>query len=301
MPRRSITGILRDSYSTVSSVSSGTIKVFLKANCFNHAAALSFFTLLSMIPFIILLIAASGYIAVALGPQFGSIDGLIDIILNAIHRFNVFPDESLRENLNQVIRARGAIGIFGLLIMLLAASMVFTALENSIDAIFEIRDSRKLLLSKLLFSIFFSALGFILFVLHYLMTIFDSIVMAAEGVTLDQWLKANPLFDFFLTFVPIPAGFLIVIHYFSSVKVRLLPSLSGACFFLFLWEIARSFYAYYVQEIAKFNILYGSLASPIVLILWIFYSANILLLSISFVKVLNERSERRDAEALAPW
>jgi membrane protein len=269
-------------------------KHYLNTNCFDHAAAISFFSLLSIIPFLILLIAAAGYLAVFVGPDYSSMDEIYGIIYKAVSLFTPVKDESIRENLDAIIRARGTIGIFGIFILLLAASMAFGAIEHALKDIFSLKKGRKLLFSKMFFSVFLCATGVILFIGHYTMTLIDSFMIASKGISLDEWIKANPFIEFLFTYVPIPIGFWIIVYYFGTLKIKFANLVKGSLLFLFFWELARSIYSLYVTRIAKFSILYGSLSTPIILILWTFYTANILLFCLCFVQVLNERNGRSD-------
>lgn len=276
-------------FATIYSVIKEGGKCYISSRCFDHSASISFFGILSMIPFFILLVSATGFVLNALGPKYGSVDEIFNIIISNIQKFLPTAGDEVKNKLVNIVSARTEIGFFGIFIMLLAASMVFGAVESALKDIFGIERGRRFLTSKLLFSIFLSGVGFILFIFHYFMTLADSFIIAMKGISLDVWIKANPLIDFFITYIPVPLGFIIVLYYFTPKKMRFSASLSGAMVFLIFWEIARNIYAYYVQNLAKFSILYGSLATPIVLIIWIFYTSNIFLFSTSLVKVIDDR------------
>jgi membrane protein len=175
--------------------------------------------------------------------------------------------------------------------MLLGASMVFGAIEHAIEDVFAVRARRRFLISRAVFSVVLVASGSAVFLLHYAMTLGDSFLLAVRGVTLDEFLRESALLDAALTYLPVPVGFLAVLYAPGVARVPLRRALAGAAVFFVLWEVAREGYSWYVEHVARFGLLYGSLATPIVLILWTFYAANILLFSLSCVAALDQPRE----------
>ena len=102
------------------------------------------------------------------------------------------------------------------------------------------------------------------------------------------------LLDLLLTGLPVPLTFLAILHAPGLVRPRFFHALAGAVLFFLLWETARGAYAFYVTKIAKFGVLYGSLATPLLLILWTFYAMNILLLAMCFTAVLPGMGKGRE-------
>ena len=49
-----------------------------------------------------------------------------------------------------------------------------------------------------------------------------------------------------------------------------------------LFEIARTLFVFYLANFANYQLLYGSIASIIILLVWIYYSAFILILGAEF-------------------
>ena len=282
---RALVVFLRNTALTVA----GASRLFVSARAFDHAASISFFALLSVAPFLILVIAAAGYIAVLAGPQSGRVEGMIGEITSLIQGFTPVEDEHVRQVVHSLIAQRGRFGLVGALVMLLGASMVFGALEHAVEDIFHVDRRRRFLVSRAVFSVVLVATGCAVFLLHYGMTLADSFMMAARGVTLDEWLRESPLLDAALTYFPVPIGFLAALYVPGIARARFRNALAGAAVFFVLWEVAREGYGWYVEHVARFGLLYGSLATPILLILWTFYSANILLFALAWVATLETR------------
>ena len=56
----------------------------------------------------------------------------------------------------------------------------------------------------------------------------------------------------------------------------------GALFSAVLFEIARSLFMFYLVSFANYQLIYGSISSIIILLIWIYYSAFILILGAEF-------------------
>lgn len=266
------------------------IRLYIDSKAFDHSASLSFFALLSFAPLLILVVSAVGYIALATGPSSGIIESVVTDITEFLQKYAPIQDEQVRLVLVDVIEHRGQFGLFGAIIMLFAASMVFGAFEHAMEDIFG-KSHRKFILSRAIFSAILISFGFFLFLTHYIFTLADSFIYASSGMTLDEFFRQSALLDAIITYIPVPIGFLVAVYIPNIVRPRMKNSLIGATLFFFLWEVAREGYGYYVTYVAQFNLLYGSIATPILLILWTFYSANILLLCLCLISVL-ERKDR---------
>jgi len=93
------------------------------------------------------------------------------------------------------------------------------------------------------------------------------------------------------------AVFVVLVKHFSRERIRLGPACAGGLLFALLWTIASQLFGYYLRHIAQFSLLYGSLASLAVIVVWFFYAALVLLLCCEFTGVLHRRAWRDGAEA----
>lgn len=263
-----------------------TARRFLDARAFDHAASLSFFALLSLAPMVVLLVSAAGYVAHFLGPESVQIDAVIGRLTQWAQRFSPVEGERVESVVQALIARRGQIGLWGTGVLILGASMVFGALEHAMKDIFVVERNRRYLVSRVIFSVVLIAVVVVMFVAQHALMAADSLLVAWEGRTLDQVLRDSVLLDTVLAWLPVPLAFLAILHAPGVVRPRFLHALAGALLFLVLWELARGAYAFYVTRIAGFGVLYGSLAAPLLLILWTFYAMNILLLAMCFTAIL---------------
>ena len=63
--------------------------------------------------------------------------------------------------------------------------------------------------------------------------------------------------------------YLVTIKLFLNVKIRFRHHLISAIIFCLLWLIARKLFSLYISHITEVSVLYGSLSSVILILLWI--------------------------------
>lgn len=265
---------------------------YFSARGLDHAASLSFYFLLSLAPFMVLLVSAMGYVATVLGPSAAPVDDATRWITLNLQRFFPVESDTVSEIVSGLIARRSSFGLVGGVVMLFGASMVFGAIEHALRDVFGIVERRRFLVSRAVFSILLAATGLVILITLNVVTIVESYLAAWPGHTLTDWLRSVTLLDHVLKWLPIPIGFLAVLYAPGVVKVRFGHALAGAGLFFALWEAVRLAYGAYVTSVARFGVLYGSFATPVLLILWVFYTANVLLFCLSFVAVLGDRPKQ---------
>ena len=109
-----------------------------------------------------------------------------------------------------------------------------------------------------------------------------------EAIEVDI-LGLGYIYTFFIIFLTrFVAPFLLVSGMIAAV-FRLLsgPNLDmrsaffGSALFTVLWELAKQLFAAYVANFQSYNKFYGSIGTLMILLMWIFYSANIFLFAAS--------------------
>jgi len=74
---------------------------------------------------------------------------------------------------------------------------------------------------------------------------------------------------------------------FLPTDIKLRHRLMAGGLFGLLWLFARAGFGIYIQNVARINVLFGSLGSVCIILLWIFYSSVALLYSVEFLYALH--------------
>ncbi len=265
-----------------------TLLLYRADDCMRSAAAISYYALLSLLPFLILLLSALGFVMHALGADYASQEEFIQSVFVTTGHVIPFIKEDLAQRVRELIDARGAMGIVGLVALALTSSLVFGAIEDALNRIFGVSRSRPLLLSKLLFIGFIGSLGVFAVISHYVLVFADSFAAAAGGRPLHEYLYTSALFGKLLAYAGTLVAFLGLVTYFCRRRLRFKYLVVGATLFFLLFELAKWVFSLYLEHISQLSTLYGSLSTLIVLIVWTFYTVNIFLAAVVTVKVLND-------------
>jgi membrane protein len=93
--------------------------------------------------------------------------------------------------------------------------------------------------------------------------------------------------------------FFLIYKIAPNKKVLFTPALQGALFAGLLWELAKHLFAWYVLHPAQHSISYGSLSTLAIFVLWVYYSATILVVGGEFAYFLEEGRENTSNPRMA--
>lgn len=238
------------------------------------AAAIAFYWLLAFIPLLLLGTSAAGYLL-------GSSDRAVDEVMAAARR--VFPrgaGPETQEFIRTLIQSRHVTGGLGLVFLLWVAMGVFEIIGTSLTTLTGGKETRSYFRRKLVALIMMSTVGFL-----FMGTLMAGWVLAAwpnieELLGLRLALPAfltHPVFHRYLSSVFMAILLTVVYHIAPVQSIRWPAAIAGATIAAFLWHQAKFVYAWYLIYYGRHSLLYGILGGFIGLVLWIFYTAVILL------------------------
>jgi len=240
-----------------------------------RAAAIAFYWLLAFIPLLLLGTSAIGYLL-------GSSDRAVDEVMAAARR--VIPRATgaeVEDFLRALIRSRHVTGVLGMGFLIWVAMGVFEIIATSLTALSDGRDTRSYLRRKLVALLLMCSVG-VLF-----------LVALVGGWILTAWPDIEALLGFhiglpaFLTDSSFPryatsvlmAILLTIVYRIAPARgIRWPAATVGATVAALLWHQAKLIFNWYLTHYARYSLFYGILGGFIGLVLWIFYTAIILLL-----------------------
>lgn len=238
------------------------------------SAAIAFYWLLALIPLLLLGTSAIGYLL-------GSSDRAVDEVMRAARR--VIPratGRDVEEFLRSVIQSRHVTGVLGAGFLLWVAMGVFEMIASSLTTLTGEKETRSYLRRKLVAMVLMLTVGFLFFA-----TLLGGWVLAAWP-NIEELLGVRIALPGFLTdpgfrryFTSILMGILLtVVYHVAPVRNIGWPAaLAGATIGAILWHQARVVFTWFVTHYGRYSILYGILGGFIGLVLWILYTAIILL------------------------
>jgi len=269
------------------------VRAFLRNRGILLAGGVGYNTLLSMVPFLVVTVAALSLffdreqILGILRPELATlVPRHADVLLEAVRTF---------------LQNQAAIGAVSVAILLFFSSIAFRMLELAMAAIFLTSSdgaSRSFWISAALPYAFLLPLMVGLFLLTLLTMGLDAL-----GDGGYRFLGLNLSVAFGVRIVLRLAGFLGLVLLFAAlyrvlpvVRIAMRRAMIGALCAAVLWRVAGIAMAYYFANISMVNLVYGSLASVVVVLLFLEVAFIILLLGAQVIAELEASSA-----AGLPW
>lgn len=236
------------------------------------ATSISYYTLFSIIPFLLIVLSISSMLAEPTETQ----EQIISYILSL---FPQISQDLIQTNLNKLLDLRGQVRIVSFLIFLWGATGAFSTLIINLNRAGENSPQRYLLRSHLKAVGIMTILAALLpvsFLAKGLIQLFVEIEI--PWLHLERLLNINPLFYKFLPYLVL-FGVLTFLyrwgpHHTLSWKHS---AYSAVIISLILQGTSSAFMAYLARGISRYNVLYGSLGAVLALLFWLFLICTILL------------------------
>jgi membrane protein len=238
------------------------------------SGAVAYHTLLSIVPLFVLLLVGLSHVV--------DERRLVATVQSNLERLIPGQGAVITEQVEGFLSHREVIGVVGVLVLLFFSSMAFTVLENAMSMIFYHRvvHRRHFLVSALIPYLFIVLIGLGLL----LVTVIGGALQAAQRDSVDVFGYAWPLagisgvalyllgalgFALLLTalYMVLPAG-----------RVAFRHALLGGITATILWEVTRRILAWYFATLSMVNVIYGSFATAVIVLLTLEVAAIILLL-----------------------
>ncbi|MGS7253820.1 YihY/virulence factor BrkB family protein [Pseudomonas anuradhapurensis] len=261
-----------------------TVKEFLDDEMSTYASALAYQALFSLFPFLLFLIALIGFLHL---PDFFSWLRLQSEL--------VLPPQAL-EQVNPVIdqlqQSKGGLLSVGIVIALWTASAGVRLMMSAMNAAYDVPEGRPAWKRLPLSIIYTVGLAGMLLVAAALMVL---------GPQVMEWIAAQVgMQEFIVTLWTVLRWPVIVILLMVAVAViyYVMPDVKqefrfitpGSVLAVVVWIVASLGFAYYVKTFADYNAMYGSIGAIIVLLLYFYISAAVLLLGAEMNAVIEHMS-----------
>jgi YihY family inner membrane protein len=252
------------------------------------AGAVSYYTLLSIVPMSILALIV-----------------LTNVIeeQQLIHTLSMYLEmvipgyaATLTEQVRAFLELRKMVGIIGFLCMLFFSSMAFSMLGNAMSVIFIQRVSfqrRNFLVSAIIPYLFIFSMGLGIVLVSFVVGAIET--LESRHLTILGWSLnlggATGVAVYILGIVGEMLMFTAIYLVMPAVRVRFRHALTGGITAAVLWEITRRVLIWYYAAVSMVNIIYGSIAITVVALLSIEVVAVILLLGAQVIAELEHKHD----------
>jgi membrane protein len=248
------------------------------------SAALSYYTVFSLCPVLIIIISLTGIFFgrdAVQGKIYWQINGLVGS--EAALQIQDIIKNIQKSNLS----ASGA--ILGTIILVIGATGVFTEIQDSINFIWAIkakpkRGIVKLILNRIISFSLIVSFGFILMVslsVHALIDLMHDKLSSLFDVGTVYIFEA---LNYCILFLVITSLFAIIFKVLPDGTVKIKDAFVGASFTAVLFLIGKFIIGFYLGN-SNIGVTYGAAASIVVILLWVYYTSIILFFGAEFTKV----------------
>ena len=245
---------------------------FLKKCSDDHVGAFgamaAFFMLLSVFPFMIFLLTLTRYL------PFSKED-----LVAVLTRLLSFESDSLiRKIVNEIYTKAGTtVSTVSILTALWSSSRGVYAISLGLNSVYDIDENRNY------------------FVLRFISTIYTAILAFVITVVIVIWVFGNSLYDYFkvrfvfwgqviggimhkrlvFTIIGMTLVFMLIYQYIPNRRSKFVNQVPGALFSSLGWIVCSVGAEFYVTHFGNFSYIYGSMASIMLIILWLYICMSI--------------------------
>lgn len=247
---------------------------FGRVNGAEAAASIAYYALFSLFPLLLAL-------ASILGGRLQNTE-FFDQVLDFIATFIPAARDTLEEHLRRMLQAKTTFGIIGILTLLWSGSNAFFALVRNINRAWARGRSIAFLRGRALAFSLIIMLGVLLFLsiaLRTFMVVLQELEFSYNGFTLIDSARLIQVINAITSLVTTFLIFFGLYRFVPDTDVRNREAALAALIASIAWELAGAAFNWYLRSgLGNLQIIYGSLATILVFMLWIYISAVVVLM-----------------------
>lgn len=247
------------------------------------AAALSYYTIFSIPPLLVIIIAIAGLV-------FGQSQAQESIMAQMTDLFGAQTSDGIASMLEGARHPGTGIlaTVIGVIVLLLGASGVFGQLQDSLNTIWDVKLKPGQGIMGMIRKRFFSfamvlGVGFLL-----LVSLVVTTLLSALGTTLLGLFPGREqiiqVVNWVISFLIITILFALTYKYVPDAKIAWKDVWLGAAVTSLLFTLGKMAIGIYLGH-SSFSTTFGAAASVIIILVWVYYSAQILFLGAEFTQV----------------
>ena len=251
----------------------------------NMAAAIAFYFILSIIPFFMLTILVAGLI-------FGANPDIPDELIRTIQTFHPYFSEEILVHFGRIEQKMQLLGWLGIILLVWFSSLVFNSVQTSLEIILRSPKKRKYVMSKFM-AIAMIALGWAVIITTMGITYLATMIGKNSSVAQKSWvtysLSHNIFFHYLLSYLIMVIFFAFVYKMIPKAEISWRNAFSASVLFSTLTEIGKHLFTWYISNYSRYHIIFGSLETLMVFVVWVFYVAAIFLFCAELISSYQKR------------
>lgn len=260
------------------------VRDFFRHGGVMNSAALSYFSMLDIVPLCLFVIGVAGYIL-------GSDDEIFGFILERI--LGLFPvvTEAVTVELRRLVQFKG-VAFTSLALYAFFSFQLYMGVQRALASIFGSREYFSLY-DILIKPLIVGSLVFFLLILSFILTTMVPMLSRFELAFVDLKALVPVLLRYVLPLMIVQFTALIVYVLVPVRGVRIDDAFWGGLFTAVMIEAAKHLFTWYVGSVARLGTMYGSMTVFVIFLVWLYYSWAIFLIGAEIVKLLGDSAGKR--------
>ena len=264
-------------------------RTFNQMRAVEGAAAMTFYAVFSLFPLLALLVIVASLII----PH----DSIADLLGNYLSPIFPVSRSFLDEVIARFVEVRAASGIVGLMALFWSATGVFVVLAHNINLAWENARRRNFIQGRLV-AISTVAVLMALLVAALLSSLFLGFLSSRSPYFLNSFNPRAPVVSLVVKMAPFALAFLaffVAYRLLPTVPVRLTEAAWGAVAVTIAWAVTSTLFGWYINSgSANFDTIFGPLSALVVLMLWMYVNAILMVFGAHISAAVARRNLMRD-------
>ncbi len=273
--------ITRTTKNTLTVINS-VVNRFCEDRCFRVASALSFTTLLSLVPLLTVILSM-----LSLFPVFETWSETLETFI--YQNFVPTAGESVKSYLHEFSDKAGELTAVGLVFLMISSLLLLATIEDAFNDIWRIRRGRPFF-QRLIVYWAVITLGPLLTAISLSM----SSAMLSAMIFSEQSLLAGAT-RFVLRYIPILfelGAYVLFYKAIPNTEVKFHHALAGGVVATILFEITKQGFAFYISNFKSYQLIYGALATIPIFFIWVYLCWLVMLVGAVIAAVLKTRESK---------
>jgi membrane protein len=260
-------------------------------------SSISFYVLLTFIPFTLFSIFILGYIIDLSNPA-AQLEAFVKGIMP--EPYNTIIVKKILKELNVISVSKRLSGPLGLIFLFFFTSRLFAVIRPSFQIIFG-KKTKGFLRGKgeeLLLTLLFSVLQTLLFFSFIFSVILQAKFIKAFGgaITKTPIVYLFALFDMCFVFI-----FFYLLYYFLTPirdkKMLLISTISG----VFFWYMGKYCFKYFILSLGRYTTFFGAYGAFIAFLLWVYFSVFVFVVCAELLSILSKSRSKGQKGNYVPF
>jgi membrane protein len=268
----------------------GLVELF-NGNDLTHAASIAYHALLTLFPFLLLVISLLGAVTADEDDR--------TAVLSFVFRYFPTRLDFITSQLDAFRETRLRVGVLGGLALIWASLGVFGAVTSAVNEAWGVEKQRSFLKHRMVSFLMLVAAGSVMIVALLAVSAIQVAGATWFGVMLSrfEWLNTLRGLTFrYLATILLILGVGLVYYFIPNAKTRFRDVWVGAILTGVLWRGAFDGFSWYIGQNSRLTMIHGSIAAVVVFLLWIYVCAIILMYGVEFTAAYARLRRRRPDE-----